>query len=125
MTKYYETPPLPFAGAPNRTCPYCGFEEPNELLLTQNHAHDSELARREGICIAMDLTRNHVYYYVQRVLDARHEVATARLQGKPTKGADRKLKGDEDNLRRCVRRVHEVWPNPTWLREVLDQAEFC
>lgn len=31
-----ETPPLPFAGAPDRTCPHCGIEEPTEEQLQES-----------------------------------------------------------------------------------------
>ena len=121
MTRDYETPPLPFAGDPDRTCPYCGFEEPNDFLLRNNHAHDSAFATREGICVAMDLTRNHVFYDVQQVLNARTAVAAAELQGQPTKAADRHLRQAEARLTGTVARVREVWPDPTWLTEVLNQ----
>lgn len=119
LTSDYETPPLPFAGDPDRTCPYCGYEEPYEFLLKNNHAHDSAFADRAGICIAMDLTRNHVVYDVQKVLDGRVEVATTRLQARPTKAADRNLSQAEATLKRSVARARDVWPDPAWLTDAL------
>ena len=121
MTSDYETPPLPFAGDPDRTCPYCGLEEPNDFLLRNNHAHDSAFATREGICVAMDLTRNHVLHDVQRVLDSRVEVATAQLHGKSTKVANRHLSQAEGILKRSVARARDAWPDPTWLTEALNR----
>ena len=119
MTRDYETPPLPFAGDPDRTCPYCGYEEPNDLLLRNNHGHDSALTASQGICIAMDLTRNHVLHDLQQVLDARAVVATARLQGRSTKPADRSLQQAQGALNRSIARVRDVWPDPAWLTDAL------
>lgn len=121
MTSDYETPPLPFAGHPDRTCPYCGFEEPNELLLRTNHAHESALAQRKGVCIAMDLTRNHVLHDIQQLLDARAQVATAQLQGRSTNTADRRLQQAQAALSRSVARARDVWTDPTWLTDALNQ----
>ena len=119
MTRDYETPPLPFTGDPDRTCPYCGFEEPNEHLLGNNHAPGSALAQSQGICSAMDLTRNHVFYDVQRVLDARAEAATMRLQGRSTQAAERSQHQAQTALTRSVARAREVWLDPAWLTDAL------
>lgn len=112
MTSDYETPPLPFAGDPDRTCPYCGHEEPNDFLLTINHAPDSDLAAPAGICIAMELTRFHVMRDVQRVLDGRAEAPTAVLLGLTTETADRGLKQADAALKRSITRARECGSTP-------------
>lgn len=50
-------------------CPWCGREEPNELLLWQNHwvgadRHGYDWATDRGRCAAQHFTRNHVAYDV-------------------------------------------------------------
>lgn len=119
MTDHLGTPPLPWAGDPDRTCPHCGEEAPNELLLRTNHAQDGGLTGREGICLAMDLTRGHVLDAIQQVLDARAEVASRQLQARPVRAAERALVRAEGTLRRSVAHAREVWPDPGWLIEVL------
>ena len=109
------TPPLPWAGDPDRTCRHCGLEEPDEESLSQNHAPGSRAGQDEGICAAMDRSRQQVLDAVQRVLDRRVEVATAELQDRPTRAAVRRLAADEATLRRYVAQARAVWPDPTWL----------
>lgn len=58
----------------------------------------------------MGLTRNQVVHDVQKVLDGRMEVATARLQGRPAKAVDRNLSQAEATLKRSVARARDVWP---------------
>lgn len=53
-------------------CPWCGREEPNELLLWQNHwvgadSRGYDWAAANGKCCAQHLTRNHVAYDVSVV----------------------------------------------------------
>lgn len=119
MTADYETPPLPFAGEPDRTCPWCGKEEPNELLLANNHGPDLGRALAEQECTAMDLTRRHVDHDVQAVLDARADVATHRLHGQPTQRAENQLQHAQARLNRSVARAREVWPDPSWVARAL------
>lgn len=119
MTQDYETPPLPFAGDPDRTCPYCGQEEPTTWLLENNHRPDSARAQPEGLCVAMELTRSHVHHHVQAVLDARANVATAQLHDQPAKRAQQQLAQTEKALSRSVARAREVWPDPTWVTNAL------
>ena len=123
MVKDYETPPLPWAGDPARTCPFCGLEEATGQLLETNHAHKSVIAERMGVCLAMDRTRVQVLRDAQCVLDARVALATARLIGGSAELAiaDRDLKETEAALQRGVGRVREVWPDPQWLPGVLAQ----
>ncbi len=121
MTNDFETPPLPWAGDPGRTCRHCGLEEPNEYLLQINHGNDSATAERDGICIAMGLTRTHVLNDIQRVLDSRSKIATLRLRGQPTKAADGGLNRAQTALKLSIARARDVWPDLTWLTEALDQ----
>ena len=70
-------PTLPFTGDPALTCPWCGTEEPNRLLLDQNHwvrdldeaEYDWCAAHQE--CIAQNLRRNHVVYYRRKLAERR------------------------------------------------------
>ena len=50
------------------TCPACGETEPNAMLAHNNH-HIMPIDTREHghpVCIGMNLTRNHVHYYLKR-----------------------------------------------------------
>lgn len=81
---------LPFTGPAERTCPYCGEEEANAWLLSNNHWVPSQFVAERGICVAMDLTRNHVVHDVRRLAEARVEAAQ-QIQGRARKVAVREL----------------------------------
>lgn len=52
-------------------CPWCGREEPNALLLWQNHwvgGPGNDWAAENGQCVAQHLTRNHVAYDVSVIV---------------------------------------------------------
>lgn len=111
-------PMLPFTGPSDRTCPYCGAEEASDWLLSNNHGVPSDFATERGICVAMDLTRNHVVYDVRRLSEARAEAAQD-LQGRARRVANRELEEASAALRRSITRAREVWCDPTWLPRVL------
>lgn len=114
-----ETPPLPWAGDPLRTCPHCGCEEPSEQLLETNHAPRKDSAEEEGVCEAMHQTRHHVLDAVQGVLDARSAIATAQLTGQSMRCPARKIATAEAALRAAVMAARNVWPDPVWLSAVM------
>ncbi len=113
-----ETPPLPFFGDPERTCPYCGREEPNEFLLANNHAHESTRAKRSGSCVAMDLTRNHLLHDLQQLRGARARLADTKGDEKAGEAANRVFAA-EAALRRSVAHASAVWPDVAWITEAL------
>lgn len=58
------------------TCPFCGATEPNEMLLANNHwlKRPEEEAFYDwvevhGMCIAQQLTTNHIGYYAKALRD--------------------------------------------------------
>ena len=97
---------LPFTGDPERTCPYCGSEEPNAWLLRNNHWVPSPFVECFGICIAMDLTRNHVRHDARQLAEAQ----------------EKDLDRCRISLARSVARAREVWPSTEWLPQVLAEA---
>lgn len=112
---------LPFTGPAERTCPYCGAEEANAWLLSNNHWVPSQFVAERGICVAMDLTRNHVVHDVRRLAEARVEAAQ-QIQGRARKVAVRELEQATAALNRSVIRAREVWAASTWLSVVLTGA---
>jgi hypothetical protein len=58
------------------TCPFCGAVEPNEFLLANNHwlkrPEENPLydwCESHGMCIAQNLTTNHIGYYAKGLRD--------------------------------------------------------
>jgi hypothetical protein len=64
-------------------CPFCGTVEPNDLLLDQNHwlkrpdeNYLYDWSTQHGMCIAQNLTTNHIAYYA-KALKNRDAAATS------------------------------------------------
>ena len=100
---------LPFTGEANRTCAYCGREEPNDFLRDNNHSDRFTGARMSGECMAMSLTRNHVFYDVDQVEQARWQLENAGHKQLVKRRGD--LTHAQVTLRRSLARVRQVWPD--------------
>ncbi len=96
-------------------CPWCGAVEPNAFLLQNNHWVETprgsgfDWCNEHGLCIAMDLTRNHVLYYARRLTDPTYGgelCACSSARHKPSADCAR------DGLTRAIARIEEVWPLP-------------
>lgn len=104
------------------TCPWCLHTEPNAFLLQNNHwvktarGSDFDWCETHGLCIAMDLTRNHVLYYARRITDPSYGGELCACSS--SRHAPR-VECARAGLERCLRRVRQVWPLPRqhWISE--------
>ena len=104
------------------TCPWCGQTEVNEWLLGANHwvkpaGHlGFDWCQAHGMCIAMELTRNHVLYAARLIADPTAidpEVGCCHRHRRVDRDCLR------DQLRRYLARARQVWPIPRqhWIGE--------
>ena len=98
-------------------CRWCGHEEPNQFLLSTNHAPDCFRARRDHACTSMDLTRAHVTSSA-RTLHMRGDFLPCCWTGQKHKFNTEHALG---TVRSMVDRAAEIWPAErlTWLRTAL------
>jgi hypothetical protein len=104
-----------------RTCPWCGTVEATAWLLNNNHwvkpqGHTGyDWCEAHGMCIATDLTRNHVLYYARVLTDPSYQ------RGRCACYEHRAWQADcaRAALERCIARAEEVWPLPrrAWIEE--------
>lgn len=112
MPEYFDDP---------HTCPWCGQTEPNAFLLQNNHwvktprGSGFDWCREHGLCVAMDLTRNHVTYYVRMLTDPDYQRGHCACW----KHRTWKPECARAELRRCIARVEQVWPLPrrAWVED--------
>lgn len=105
------------------TCPWCGRTEANAFLLQNNHWVKPEghagydWCKDHGMCIAMDLTRNHVLYYARLLTDptySRPSYCQFHERTHPWKADCSRAM-----LREEIKDVERVWPPDRldWLDE--------
>jgi hypothetical protein len=110
----FDSPPSPHAEDESvRICSCCGAEEVSGWLLRNNHGPADY--RAGGVCMAMNLTRNHVVYYGR-------EVARIRQVEPRTKTVAAELARAEEGLADSIARVRTVWPDTSWLSDVLPDS---
>lgn len=109
----WETPRPPEPQGPF-TCPWCHFEEPTFWALQHNHWVNTPFTEIHGLCIAMDLTRNHVIYGARQVSTTDAKTSCSDHRRCPPGCA-------LDGLLAAVARARAVWPPERldWLPDAL------